>query len=92
MENEITLTAYNVRSKQKNVPILNAVIKKTKKGAYMAQGVAEDGAKLVTLMSKEKAEQVIAAGLAVFASEEPGENSGTIDAPMSDAPTPTVEG
>lgn len=70
MENEITLTAYNVKTKQKNVPILNAVIKKTKKGAYMAQGVAEDGAKLVTLMSKEKADAVVKAGLAVFAPEE----------------------
>jgi hypothetical protein len=35
---DVTLTAYNVKTKEKNVPILDAVITKTAKGAYMAQG------------------------------------------------------
>jgi hypothetical protein len=37
----VTLTAYNVKTKEKNVPILDAVITKTAKGAYMAQGMME---------------------------------------------------
>jgi hypothetical protein len=32
---EVTLTAYNVKTKEKNVPVLDAVITKTAKGAYM---------------------------------------------------------
>ncbi len=35
---KITLTAYNVKTKEKGVPIQDAVITKTAKGAYMAQG------------------------------------------------------
>ena len=40
----VQLTAYNVKTKEKNVPILDAVISKTAKGAYMAQG--NDGGKV----------------------------------------------
>lgn len=64
---EVTLTAYNVKTKQKNVPILDAIITKTAKGAYMAQGHDGNGAKLTTLLGKEKAQAVVAAGLAKFA-------------------------
>jgi len=35
---DIKLTAYNVKTKEKNVPIQDAVITKTAKGAYMVQG------------------------------------------------------
>ena len=34
----VVLTAYNVKTKEKNVPIMDAVISKTAKGAYMAHG------------------------------------------------------
>lgn len=61
------LTAYNVRTKQKGRPILNAVLTMTKKGAVMAQGVDEDGTKLTTLISKDKANKAVADGVAVWA-------------------------
>ena len=52
---DVTLTAYNVKTKEKNVPILDAVITKTAKGAYMAQGNDGKGNKLTTLLGEEKA-------------------------------------
>jgi hypothetical protein len=38
MSTEVTLTAYNVKTKEKNVKMHDAIITKTAKGAYMAQG------------------------------------------------------
>lgn len=64
------LTAYDVRTKEKGVPILEAVISKTKKGAYMVKGVAANGNKLTTLCNKEKAEAAVAAGVAKWADDE----------------------
>ncbi len=61
---DITLTAYNVKTKEKNVPIQEAVITKTAKGAYMAQGHDGKGNKLVTLMNEAKALAAIKAGIA----------------------------
>lgn len=61
---EVTLTAYNVKTKEKGVPIQDAVITKTAKGAYMAQGHDGKGNKLTTLLNGEKAMAVIKAGLA----------------------------
>ncbi len=51
---DVTLTAYNVKTKEKNVPILDAVITKTAKGAYMAQGNDGKGNKLTTLLGRRK--------------------------------------
>jgi hypothetical protein len=64
------ITAYNVKKKQKGCVMFNAVISKTAKGAYMAQGLSEDGDKLTTLMGKEKAEAAVAAGIATWAEEK----------------------
>ena len=61
---EVTLTAYNVKTKEKGVPILDAVITKTAKGAYMAQGHDGKGNKLTTLLNGEKALAAIKAGIA----------------------------
>lgn len=61
---EVTLTAYNVKTKEKAVPILDAVITKTAKGAYMAQGHDGKGNKLTTLLAADKALAAIKAGLA----------------------------
>ena len=61
---EITLTAYNVKTKEKGVPIQDAVITKTAKGAYMAQGHDGQGNKLTTLLGEEKALAAIKAGIA----------------------------
>ena len=60
----VQLTAYNVKTKEKGVPILNAVIKKTAKGAYMVQGDDGKGNKLTTLVNAEKALAAIEAGVA----------------------------
>ena len=61
---EVTLTAYNVKTKEKGVPIKDAIITKTVKGAYMAQGNDGKGNKLTTLLGAEKALSAIAAGVA----------------------------
>jgi hypothetical protein len=61
---EFQLTAYNVRTKEKNVPIQDAVITKTAKGAYMAQGHDGKGTKLTTLLGHEKAMKAIDLGVA----------------------------
>jgi hypothetical protein len=61
---EFQLTAYNVKTKEKNVPIQDAVITKTAKGAYMVQGHDGKGNKLTTLCNEEKAMNAIKAGVA----------------------------
>lgn len=61
---EIKLTAYNVKTKEKGVEIQDAVITKTAKGAYMAQGHDGKGNKLTTLLNEEKALNAIKAGIA----------------------------
>lgn len=61
---DVQLTAYNVKTKEKGVPIQDAVITKTAKGAYMAQGHDGKGNKLTTLLGEEKALAAIKAGLA----------------------------
>lgn len=61
---DIKLTAYNVKTKEKGVEIQDAVITKTAKGAYMAQGHDGKGNKLTTLLNEEKALNAIKAGVA----------------------------
>ena len=61
---DIQLTAYNVKTKEKGVPILNAVVTKTAKGAYMVQGDDGKGNKLTTLCNEAKALAAIKAGIA----------------------------
>lgn len=61
---DIQLTAYNVKTKEKNVPMVDAVITKTAKGAYMAQGHDGKGNKLTTLLGEQKALDAIKAGVA----------------------------
>ena len=58
------LTAYNVKTKEKNVPIQDAVITKTKNSAYLVKGHDGNGNKLTTLVNEEKALAAIAAGTA----------------------------
>ena len=61
---EHQLTAYNVKTKEKKVPIHDEVITKTAKGAYMVQGHDGKGNKLTTLCNEEKAMNAIKAGTA----------------------------
>jgi hypothetical protein len=58
------ITAYNVKTKEKGVEMLDAVITKTAKGAYMAQGHDGKGNKLTTLMGEAKALAAIKDGVA----------------------------
>jgi hypothetical protein len=61
---DVQITAYNVKTKEKGVVMKDAVITKTAKGAYMAQGNDGNGNKLTTLMNEEKAMAAIKAGIA----------------------------
>ena len=61
---KITLTAYNVKTKEKNVPIMDAVITKTAKGTYMGQGNDGKGNKLTTVLGEAKALEAIKEGVA----------------------------
>ena len=61
---QLTLTAYNLKTKEKNRPILNAVIFRTSKGGYLAKGEDTDGTKLNALLGATKALKCIEAGLA----------------------------
>ena len=54
----------NVKTKEKGCVMHDAVITKTAKGAYMAQGNDGKGNKLTTLMGEEKALAAIKAGVA----------------------------
>jgi hypothetical protein len=58
------LTAYNVKTKEKNVPIKDAVVTRTAKGGYMVQGNDGKGNKLTALVGEAKALEAIKAGTA----------------------------
>lgn len=60
----VTLTAYNVKTKEKNVPIQEAVISRTAKGGYIAKGHDGKGNKLTALLGEEKALAAIKDGVA----------------------------
>lgn len=64
MEDQIKLTAYNVKTKEKGVEIQDAVIKRTSKGAYMAQGHDGKGNTLTALVNTAKAKAAVEAGIA----------------------------
>lgn len=64
MANPDMITAYNVKTKEKNVPMKDAVITKTARGGYMAQGNDGKGNKLTALLSEAKALGAIKAGTA----------------------------
>lgn len=56
------LTAYNVKTKEKNVPIQNATVRKLKRGQYIVKGDDGAGNKLSTLVGEEKAIAAVEAG------------------------------
>ncbi|MEP7266548.1 MAG: hypothetical protein ABI844_02895 [Saprospiraceae bacterium] len=58
------IRAYNVKTKEKNVEMKDAVITKTARGGYMAQGNDGKGSKLTCLMGEAKALQAITDGIA----------------------------
>lgn len=62
MSNNDIITAYCVKTKEKNVPMLDAVVTKTSRGGYMAQGHDGKGNKLTTMLGEAKALAAIKAG------------------------------
>ena len=51
-----------MKTKEKNVPMQEAVITKTSRGGYMAQGHDGKGNKMTTMLSKANAEAAVKAG------------------------------
>jgi hypothetical protein len=58
------LTAYCMKTKEKDVPMQDAVITKTSRGGYMAQGHDGKGNKMTTMLSETKALEAIENGVA----------------------------
>ncbi|HEX3384698.1 MAG TPA: hypothetical protein VHS53_05905 [Mucilaginibacter sp.] len=61
MANSSGITAYSVKTKTKNVPMIDPVID-IKSGRYIASGKDSAGNKMSAIMSKSTAEQHIQAG------------------------------
>ncbi|HVB02274.1 MAG TPA: hypothetical protein VNE41_01010 [Chitinophagaceae bacterium] len=64
MANKDMITAYCMKTKEKNVPMQDAVISKTERGGYMAQGHDGKGNKMTTMLNEVKALAAIKAGTA----------------------------
>jgi hypothetical protein len=64
MDTSKMLTAYCLKTKEKNVPMQDAVITRTAKGGYMAQGNDGKGNKMTSILGEAKALQAIADGVA----------------------------
>jgi hypothetical protein len=64
MDTSKMIKAYCLKTKEKNVPMQDAVITKTAKGGYMAGGHDGKGNKMAAIMSEAKALQAIADGVA----------------------------
>lgn len=58
------ITAYCLKTKEKNVPMHDAVVTKTAKGGYIANGNDGKGNKMAAIMSEAKALQAIKDGVA----------------------------
>ena len=58
------LTAYCMKTKEKNVPMQDAVITKTARGGYMAQGHDGKGNKMTTMLGEATALEAIKNGVA----------------------------
>jgi len=64
MDTSKMIKAYCLKTKEKNVPMQDAVITKTAKGGYMAGGHDGKGNKMAAILSEAKALQAIADGVA----------------------------
>lgn len=64
MDRSKMLTAYCLKTKEKNVPMEDAVITRTAKGGYIAQGFDSNGNKMTTILGEAKALQAVADGVA----------------------------
>lgn len=64
MDTSKMLKAYCMKTKEKNVPMQDAVISKTARGGYMAQGTDGKGNKMTTMLSEANANEAIKNGVA----------------------------
>ena len=64
MDTSKMLKAYCLKTKEKNVPLQDAVITRTAKGGYMATGNDGKGNKMAAILNEAKANQAIADGVA----------------------------
>ena len=58
------IKAYCMKTKEKNVPMQDAVITKTSRGGYMTQGNDGKGNKMTTMLSEASALKAVADGVA----------------------------
>ena len=58
------LTAYCMKTKEKGVEMQDAVITKTSRGGYMAQGNDGKGNKMTTMLSEATATEAVNNGVA----------------------------
>lgn len=58
------IKAYCLKTKEKNVPMHDAVISKTSRGGYIANGNDGKGNKMAAILSEAKAMQAIEDGVA----------------------------
>jgi hypothetical protein len=58
------LTAYCMKTKEKNVEMHEAVITKTSRGGYMAQGNDGKGNKMTTMLGEARALEAVKDGVA----------------------------
>ena len=66
MDTEKMIKAYCLKTKEKNVPMHDAVITKTAKGGFMAGGHDGKGNKMAAILSEAKAVQAIENGVATI--------------------------
>jgi hypothetical protein len=64
MDTSKMIKAYCLKTKEKNVPMQDAVITKTARGGYMAAGHDGKGNKMAAILSEAKALAAIADGVA----------------------------
>ena len=64
MDTSKMIKAYCMKTKEKNVPMHNAVITKTSRGGYLASGDDNKGNKMSALLSEANANKAIADGVA----------------------------
>jgi hypothetical protein len=64
MDTSKMLKAYCMKTKEKNVPMQDAVISKPARGGYMAQGHDGKGNKMTTMLSEANANEAVKNGVA----------------------------
>jgi hypothetical protein len=64
MDTSKMIKAYCLKTKEKNVPMHDAVVTKTVRGGYMAGGHDGKGNKMAAIMSETNALKAIADGVA----------------------------